>query len=220
MATGIISNPVPIPPPEPPQSSVWIETAEAKELIIPEQISLMGQLWGATTTSIALSIVEVESQFNPLAQNPRSTAKGLFQFLDGTWKENCVGDPLKAKDNMRCGLRLINEGQLFRWEASQDKWLPLLATSTREMILEKCQCVRYARGRGLNVKGNAEDLIPSSMPFVGGGALFKYPQGSHLAYIESIKGSGFWVSESNYRRCKITSRFVQFDDKYLIGFIR
>ncbi len=32
------------------------------------------------------AIAAVESSFDPTAKNPRSTAFGLFQFLDGTWK--------------------------------------------------------------------------------------------------------------------------------------
>lgn len=32
-----------------------------------------------------LEIVDYESDFNPHAQNPRSSAYGLFQFLNGTW---------------------------------------------------------------------------------------------------------------------------------------
>jgi cell division protein FtsL len=30
-----------------------------------------------------------ESEFNPNAKNPESTAKGMFQFLDGTWNGVC-----------------------------------------------------------------------------------------------------------------------------------
>ncbi len=33
----------------------------------------------------ALSIIDCESDGDPIARNPRSSASGLFQFLDGTW---------------------------------------------------------------------------------------------------------------------------------------
>lgn len=34
-----------------------------------------------------LELVARESSFNPNAKNPNSTARGLFQFLDGTRKD-------------------------------------------------------------------------------------------------------------------------------------
>ena len=30
-----------------------------------------------------------ESNLDPQAKNPNSTAKGIYQFLDGTWEEKC-----------------------------------------------------------------------------------------------------------------------------------
>lgn len=42
--------------------------------------------WGAGAKWNALvKLINAESSFNPLAQNPTSTAFGLYQFLDGTW---------------------------------------------------------------------------------------------------------------------------------------
>jgi len=42
----------------------------------------------APTAAIRLltCVVHHESRGNPRAENPRSTASGLFQFLDGTWR--------------------------------------------------------------------------------------------------------------------------------------
>merc|ERR1712025_964410 len=48
-----------------------------------------------------LKIAELESSFNPRAQNPKSSAGGLFQFLDKTAKEYGLGDkfdPVKSAD--------------------------------------------------------------------------------------------------------------------------
>jgi len=36
--------------------------------------------------NMAFAIAVCESTLNPYAKNPNSTAKGLFQFLDGTWE--------------------------------------------------------------------------------------------------------------------------------------
>jgi len=35
---------------------------------------------------VALRIADCESSLNPRAQNPKSTAKGLYQWTDTTWK--------------------------------------------------------------------------------------------------------------------------------------
>lgn len=55
----------------------------------------------------AVWLIGKESGCNPRAQNPTSTAYGIFQFLDGTWKGvGCVktSDPL---EQMRCGTKYV-----------------------------------------------------------------------------------------------------------------
>jgi hypothetical protein len=58
------------------------------------------------------SIVSCESQYSPGASNPKSTAKGLWQFLDGTWqhtqeKSGIYGDVYDAKLNAQLGNYLL-----------------------------------------------------------------------------------------------------------------
>lgn len=62
--------------------------------------------WGQGSQWDALSwIIGKESSWNPRAQNPTSTAYGLFQFLNGTWAGTGIGktsDPaLQAEAGMR-----------------------------------------------------------------------------------------------------------------------
>lgn len=62
---------------------------------------------------LAVRIAEQESRLDPTAKNPRSTAAGLFQLLEGTRKE-LGGDPNKRFDpleNARLGVRLIKENR-------------------------------------------------------------------------------------------------------------
>jgi hypothetical protein len=47
-------------------------------------------------SGIASCIAKYESGGNPRAENPRSTASGLYQFIDGTW--NKFGGYSRAKD--------------------------------------------------------------------------------------------------------------------------
>ena len=53
------------------------------------------------------SIAYCESRYNPLAKNPNSTAKGLFQILDGTWNAyGCEGDVFDEHDNIVCAIKI------------------------------------------------------------------------------------------------------------------
>ncbi len=40
----------------------------------------------SAAVSFLQCVARHESHFNPRAENPRSTASGLFQFIDGTWR--------------------------------------------------------------------------------------------------------------------------------------
>lgn len=43
-------------------------------------------------------LVQKESGWNPQAQNPHSTAYGLCQFLNSTWKNGKTSDPIRQLD--------------------------------------------------------------------------------------------------------------------------
>jgi len=211
----------PVSPPEPEPSPIRVETPlQVKEETAQDIISRYSSLWDKDTEEIALAIASVESEFNPNAQSKTSSAKGLFQFIDGTWKENCEGDPLNSDDNAKCAVNLIGKGELWQWDASKDKWLPLLSPTLQSKIKEECSCVVYARNKGLHIKGNASEQVPNSMPAVGGGILLKYPNASHIAIIKDITDEGFLVSESNFYRCKKSERLISFNDKFIKGFIK
>lgn len=62
--------------------------------------------------NLALKIAQVESNFNPVAKNPKSTASGLFQFTNGTWRDLVkrygkeYGIELKDKNNPQANTQL------------------------------------------------------------------------------------------------------------------
>ena len=60
---------------------------------------------------LAADLAEWESQLNPSAQNPNTTAKGIYQFLDGTWEELCEGNVLDEKDNIVCFMELMSKSK-------------------------------------------------------------------------------------------------------------
>ena len=73
---------------------------------------------------MALEVAKCESELNPKAKNRKSTAKGIFQILDGTWKHfNCSGDVLNAEDNVSCAKKVLDgQGLGGGWSESYHCW--------------------------------------------------------------------------------------------------
>lgn len=63
-------------------------------------------------------LVEHESSFRPEAQNPSSTAYGLFQFLDSTWAGTGVGKTSDPVLQTVAGLRYIRS----RYGTPEEAW--------------------------------------------------------------------------------------------------
>lgn len=80
----------------------------------------------------AQSIAWAESRFNPNAKNASSTASGVFQFLDGTFKEYCIrryefatSTAQKNDPNIQteCALRMLEmPGGDSHWDPSRSMW--------------------------------------------------------------------------------------------------
>ena len=63
----------------------------------------------------AYQVIDCESDWKPGAKNPRSSAKGLLQIIDGTWKEmKCTGDPYNYQDNLACA-RVLFDDENQKW---------------------------------------------------------------------------------------------------------
>lgn len=56
-----------------------------------------------------LELVQRESGWNSDAQNPVSTAYGLFQFLDGTWDDVGCVKTSSPKLQIDCGIKYIKQ---------------------------------------------------------------------------------------------------------------
>jgi hypothetical protein len=66
-----------------------------------------------------LQVAIAESQLVETAKSPKSTAKGIFQVLDGTWRAyGCTGDVLKAEDNIACAKVIHSIDGFAPWAAS------------------------------------------------------------------------------------------------------
>jgi soluble lytic murein transglycosylase-like protein len=80
--------------------------------------------WPASLQRRAARVCRCESSGNPNAKNPRSTARGLFQVLAGTWRDYAKAgeDIWNPYDNSTVGHR-IQRGQGWgAWEESRGCW--------------------------------------------------------------------------------------------------
>ena len=95
----------------------------------PRTIARYAAQYGADY-SIAVAIARCESQLNPNARNSGSSAKGLYQFLDGTWAHygKMHWGSLEGKsvldygDNAELGVWVIATYGTADWDASKYCW--------------------------------------------------------------------------------------------------
>lgn len=95
-------------------------------------LSTNGRMYPTSKISPLLErIAMCESNDNPLAKNPNSTASGRFQFLTSSWNhygKELWGDELKNKDvfdyheNTELALYVFNKNGTRDWNASIDCW--------------------------------------------------------------------------------------------------
>lgn len=86
----------------------------------------------------------------------------------------------------------------------------------------RCSCVRAVRSWGVDLPYgiNAEDIEPNTEIEIGVVAIFNEKSGGHIGLVTRIGEKGFWVKESNYVKCEITERFIDFDDYRLVGYYK
>lgn len=72
---------------------------------------------------IMVHIADSESDFKPDADNPNSTAYGVFQILIGTWNDyDCTGDRGNPADNIACARKIYDARGTKDWNASKHEW--------------------------------------------------------------------------------------------------
>lgn len=66
----------------------------------------------------ALAVANCESRLNPKNKSRISTAKGVYQFLNGTWANYCEGDVLNEDDNIKCFMQVYHKHKAW-WECAK-----------------------------------------------------------------------------------------------------
>lgn len=103
-----------------------IEPETQKEPSVEELIKHYAGVYGVNE-QLALNIAKCESGLNPEAKNPYSSAKGVYQFIDGTWawystKFEFTGNVLSAKDNVELAMKVMGKHGTNDWLASYGCW--------------------------------------------------------------------------------------------------
>lgn len=101
---------------EPPQTSA----SEPISTLSKEEVVFLIHKWSKYydySFYKSYALADVESDFNPNAENPNSSAAGIYQFIKSTWKQECEGHVKDANENIKCGIRLLSQGDTYHWEA-------------------------------------------------------------------------------------------------------
>ena len=80
------------------------------------------------SSGLLVDIAKCESGLNPEAKNPRSTASGIFQFINSTFihQAQAYGLPTDDKNDpviqIKLAANMIRDGGLHHWNASKSCW--------------------------------------------------------------------------------------------------
>lgn len=110
------------------QTNHYIEVVRAKEPPTPKEYlkEQAGDLF-----ELMNRIVIAESGWKPDIKNKKSSASGLFQFIDGTFRSQCIekyefAESMADKNDpyiqIDCALAMIKDGGLSHWNASKALW--------------------------------------------------------------------------------------------------
>lgn len=86
-----------------PVNQAWPTKDEIKKYII-----LESDKHGINPVT-ALRIANCESGFDRTAKNPSSTAAGIYQFLDSTWNNYCIGNKLDSYASVDCFMKYYKQ---------------------------------------------------------------------------------------------------------------
>lgn len=83
-------------------STFTTSTLKTPNIELQVRAEIIQQAHGKVDVETALRIAKCESNFDPLAKNKVSSAKGVYQFIDKTFSNYCTGDVYNTVDNIRC----------------------------------------------------------------------------------------------------------------------
>ncbi len=119
LVRGVYDHLEPLPIQEPP-----------KELTIEEKIRFAAAYYNYDPDR-AVAIAKAESNLLPDARNNKSTASGLYQFINSTFEDYCIDKyTLATSSDMKndpdiqieCAMKMLSEGGENHWDESRHVW--------------------------------------------------------------------------------------------------
>lgn len=103
---------------------------------VQDEINTVAMQQGVSV-SLLEAIAQAESNDDVDARNSSSTASGVMQFLTGSFSYWCIdkyklADSISEKNSFTtqilCAAKMIKDGHLSAWDASESIWKPLSST--------------------------------------------------------------------------------------------
>ena len=181
----------------------------------------------ASETQSTLITENLEQKIERIALSHKIEFKTLYNLAES---ESQLGEQRIGDKGKSCGVIHFHQ-DYYPEEFSRCDDDEYILNRAAEMIAKgedwkftPCSCVQFAKARGVKIKGNANDLFPTStvIPTVGGVVILKYwnPDRHHVAVITEVTETGISIIESNFERCKITRRFIPFESKNIMGYYK
>jgi hypothetical protein len=118
ITTGLLYLTVPMVAAAPYDRQWFLVQSPDKVLTVRDKIIVEAFKAGIDPTE-AVEVARCESNLNPGAKNwSGSTARGLYQFIFGTWDANCKGDVYDEDANIACFMKLYPKHKGY-WECAK-----------------------------------------------------------------------------------------------------
>jgi len=121
-----------------------IQLRQVKQALINKQSEIEPKIWVIKTKSdmptivnlikkyaneysvdeqLALNIAFCESGYENISNyQGERYGIGIYQFIKSTWDEQCKGSIWNEEHNIKCAIKLISKGELWRWDMSKSCW--------------------------------------------------------------------------------------------------
>lgn len=99
--------------------------SENKPLTRDEAIALIKKTFADAPKMVDVAKAESQLCHPNWLVNPKSSARGCFQILKGTFEDpryGCVGDRMEHRANIECARKIYDKDGTTPWDASKNVW--------------------------------------------------------------------------------------------------
>ena len=215
--------------------SFQLEKLKLEIVVVESEFQKLNRLSEESLPAILKTIRQCESSGRVDAQNPRSTASGLYGYIDSTWAN--YGGYARAKlaptyiQNQKA-LETFNSQGTTPWLASSKCWSSSRSKSNVQTVSSKsgantCSCVLFVKqkyGIDPGSVGLARNWpINSRIAQAGAVVITRESSGynsGHVGYVVSVntdRGT-ITINDANFSQCKETTRELPINSPLIRGF--